>query len=160
MEGIHVVIVEVVYLRSTSLFVQRQTKMTLWQRDRLGWLRGCPCSFTNQVLAQLDFFTYWKDTMSSENDVYLFQKHLDEQVATLRPLALIEVVTVFAREHADFSGVKIQGPFKSGHFIALSLSVGSDALVFVPECDPVLVEVLEGNLGIQERCLPLAETAR
>ena len=37
------------------------------------------CSFTNQVLAQLDLLRYWKGTTAYKNDVYLLPKHLDEK---------------------------------------------------------------------------------
>ena len=37
------------------------------------------CSFTNQVLAQVDLFRYWKGTTAYKNDVYLWPKQLDEK---------------------------------------------------------------------------------
>ena len=37
------------------------------------------CSFTNQVLAQLDLLRYWKGTSACKNDVDLLLKHLDEK---------------------------------------------------------------------------------
>merc|ERR1712194_477110 len=54
----------------------------------LGCATGQPsfvmsCSFTNQVLAQLDLLKNWKETKAYKNDVYLLPKHLDEKVARL-----------------------------------------------------------------------------
>ena len=36
------------------------------------------CSFTNQVLTQLDVLRLWNETTACKNDVYLFPKLLDE----------------------------------------------------------------------------------
>merc|ERR1712190_127819 len=54
----------------------------------LGCATGHPsfvmsCSFTNQVLAQLDLLNNWKETKAYKNDVYLLPKNLDEKVARL-----------------------------------------------------------------------------
>merc|ERR1711862_617081 len=46
------------------------------------------CSFTNQVLAQLDLLKNWKETKAYKNDVYLLPKELDEKVARLHLPAL------------------------------------------------------------------------
>merc|ERR1712157_399389 len=53
----------------------------------LGCATGHPsfvmsCSFTNQVLAQLDLLKNWKETKAYKNDVYLLPKALDEKVAS------------------------------------------------------------------------------
>merc|ERR1711998_493948 len=50
----------------------------------LGCATGHPsfvmsCSFTNQVLAQLDLLKNWKETKAYKNDVYLLPKELDEK---------------------------------------------------------------------------------
>merc|ERR1712130_1081458 len=50
----------------------------------LGCATGHPsfvmsCSFTNQVLAQLDLLKNWKETKAYKNDVYLLPKDLDEK---------------------------------------------------------------------------------
>ena len=63
-------------------------------------------------------------------------KQLDVKVALLPLPTLSEVLPVCAHGHMDYRTVKVQGPFDD------------------------LVEVLEGNLGLQEQCLPLAETAQ
>merc|ERR1711862_180579 len=59
----------------------------------LGCATGHPsfvmsCSFTNQVLAQLDILKNWKETKAYKNDVYLLPKELDEKVARLHLPAL------------------------------------------------------------------------
>merc|ERR1712232_441910 len=52
----------------------------------LGCATGHPsfvmsCSFTNQVLGQLDLLKNWKEDKGYKNDVYLLPKELDEKVA-------------------------------------------------------------------------------
>merc|ERR1712066_358225 len=54
----------------------------------LGCATGHPsfvmsCSFTNQVLAQLDLLKNWQETKAYKNGVYLLPKNLDEKVARL-----------------------------------------------------------------------------
>merc|ERR1711939_1054172 len=83
----------------------------------LGCATGHPsfvmsCSFTNQVLAQLDILKNWKETKAYKNDVYLLPKDLDEKVARLHLPALGANLTVLSKEQADYIGVKIEGPFK------------------------------------------------
>merc|ERR1712194_281100 len=84
----------------------------------LGCATGHPsfvmsCSFTNQVLAQLDLVKNWKQKKAYKNDVYLLPKHLDEKVARLHLPALGAEMTTLSKEQADYIGVKIEGPFKS-----------------------------------------------
>merc|ERR1712054_542900 len=83
----------------------------------LGCATGHPsfvmsCSFTNQVLAQLDLLRNWKETKAYKNDVYQLPKELDEKVARLHLPALGANLTVLTTEQADYIGVKIEGPFK------------------------------------------------
>merc|ERR1712073_298707 len=83
----------------------------------LGCATGHPsfvmsCSFTNQVLAQLDLLKNWKETKAYKNDVYLLPKALDEKVARLHLPALGANLTVLTQEQADYIGVKKDGPFK------------------------------------------------
>merc|ERR1712130_1005420 len=59
----------------------------------LGCATGHPffvmsCSFTNQVLAQLDLLKNWKNKKGYKNEVYLLPKALDEKVAKLHLGAL------------------------------------------------------------------------
>merc|ERR1711998_296146 len=83
----------------------------------LGCATGHPsfvmsCSFTNQVLGQLDILKNWKTTKAYKNDVYLLPKSLDEKVASLHLPALGAELTVLSKEQADYIGVKVTGPFK------------------------------------------------
>merc|ERR1711893_425610 len=83
----------------------------------LGCATGHPsfvmsCSFTNQVLAQLDILKNWKETKAYKNDVYLLPKALDEKVARLHLPALGAELTELTTEQADYIGVKKEGPFK------------------------------------------------
>merc|ERR1712066_1184356 len=81
----------------------------------LGCATGHPsfvmsCSFTNQVLAQIDLLT--AKEKGCKNDVYLLPKALDEKVASLHLPALGAEMTVPSQEQADYIGVKVTGPFK------------------------------------------------
>merc|ERR1711906_94811 len=83
----------------------------------LGCATGHPsfvmsCSFTNQVLGQLDLLKNWKETKGYKNDVYLLPKALDEKVAALHLPALGAEVTKLTKEQADYIGVGENGPFK------------------------------------------------
>merc|ERR1712066_732885 len=70
------------------------------------------CSFTNQVLAQLDLLKNWKETHAYKNDVYLLPKALDEKVANLHLPALGAELTKLTKAQADYIGVGVNGPFK------------------------------------------------
>merc|ERR1711868_43581 len=83
----------------------------------LGCATGHPsfvmsCSFTNQVLAQLDLLKNWKETQAYKNDVYLLPKALDEKVARLHLPALGAELTELSKEQADYIGVALEGPYK------------------------------------------------
>merc|ERR1712185_483623 len=83
----------------------------------LGCATGHPsfvmsCSFTNQVLGQLDLLKNWKENKGYKNDVYLLPKELDEKVANLHLPALGAEMTVLTKEQADYIGVKVEGPYK------------------------------------------------
>ena len=82
----------------------------------LGCATGHPsfvmsASFTNQVLAQLEL---WENTSQYENDVYVLPKHLDEKVARLHLSKIGVELDVLSENQADYIGVKVQGPYKSG----------------------------------------------
>merc|ERR1712028_311683 len=82
----------------------------------LGCATGHPsfvisCSFTNQVLAQLDLLKN-QASKAYKNDVYLLPKDLDEKVALLHLPALGANMTKLSKEQADYIGVKVEGPFK------------------------------------------------
>jgi adenosylhomocysteinase len=83
----------------------------------LGCATGHPsfvmsCSFTNQVLAQLDLLKNWKETKAYKNEVYLLPKALDEKVARLHLPALGAELTVLSKAQADYIGVGVGGPMK------------------------------------------------
>jgi len=83
----------------------------------LGCATGHPsfvmsCSFTNQVLGQLDILKNWKETKAYKNEVYLLPKALDEKVASLHLPALGAEMTKLTKEQADYIGVSATGPFK------------------------------------------------
>jgi len=82
----------------------------------LGCATGHPsfvmsCSFTNQVVAQLDL---WKERSSKkyERKVYVLPKLLDEKVAKLHLDKLGAHLTKLSPEQAKYIGVKIEGPYK------------------------------------------------
>merc|ERR1712182_86089 len=87
----------------------------------LGCATGHPsfvmsCSFTNQVLAQLDLLKNWKETKQYKNDVSLLPKALDEKVASLHLPALGASLTKLTKAQADYIGVGEAGPFKGDHY--------------------------------------------
>jgi adenosylhomocysteinase len=84
----------------------------------LGCATGHPsfvmsCSFTNQVLAQIELFTKGDEY---DNDVYVLPKHLDEKVAALHLPKLGVHLTRLNQRQADYIGVPVEGPFKPDHY--------------------------------------------
>ncbi len=71
------------------------------------------CSFTNQVLAQIELFTRAGDY---DKDVYVLPKHLDEKVAALHLDKLGVKLTKLSKQQADYIGVPVDGPFKPEHY--------------------------------------------
>ena len=71
------------------------------------------CSFTNQVLAQIEL---WTKSGDYENDVYVLPKHLDEKVAALHLDKLGARLTQLSQRQADYIGVPVDGPFKPEHY--------------------------------------------
>jgi len=83
----------------------------------LGCATGHPsfvmsCSFTNQVLAQLDLLKNVKENKGYKNEVYLLPKDLDEKVARLHLPALGAELTELSKDQADYIGVPMVGPYK------------------------------------------------
>jgi adenosylhomocysteinase len=79
----------------------------------LGCATGHPsfvmsCSFTNQVLAQMDL---WND--DKKPGVYVIDKKLDEEVARLHLGQLGAKLTHLNDKQAEYIGVPKEGPFKS-----------------------------------------------
>jgi adenosylhomocysteinase len=82
----------------------------------LGCATGHPsfvmsCSFTNQVLAQMEL---WKN--NNEIGVYRLSKELDEEVARLHLEKLGAKLTTLTKDQADYIGVPVEGPFKPEHY--------------------------------------------
>jgi len=82
----------------------------------LGCATGHPsfvmsCSFTNQVVAQLELWNE-KATKKYENKVYVLPKELDEKVARLHLDKLGVKLTKLTEEQAAYIGVKVEGPYK------------------------------------------------
>ena len=86
----------------------------------LGCATGHPsfvmsCSFTNQVIAQLEL---WNERSSGkyEKKVYVLPKHLDEKVAALHLGKLGAKLTKLSKDQADYISVPIEGPYKPPHY--------------------------------------------
>ncbi len=71
------------------------------------------CSFTNQVLAQMELHLRAEDL---GREVVTLPKRLDEQVARVHCGALGVRLTRLSEEQADYLGVEVGGPFKSEHY--------------------------------------------
>ncbi len=69
------------------------------------------CSFTNQVLAQIDL---WQN--KHEIGVYTLPKYLDEEVARLHLEKLGVQLTILSKKQAAYIGVSIEGPYKPDHY--------------------------------------------
>jgi adenosylhomocysteinase len=82
----------------------------------LGCATGHPsfvmsCSFTNQVVAQLELWNE-RNSKKYEKKVYVLPKHLDEKVARLHLDKLGAKLTVLSDEQAAYIGVNKEGPYK------------------------------------------------
>ncbi|GAB4820176.1 hypothetical protein N2152v2_007222 [Parachlorella kessleri] len=86
----------------------------------LGCATGHPsfvmsCSFTNQVIAQLELWNE-KDSGKYEKKVYVLPKHLDEKVAALHLPKLGAKLTKLTPSQAAYINVSPDGPFKPAHY--------------------------------------------
>jgi len=84
----------------------------------LGCATGHPsfvmsASFTNQVMAQIEFFT---NSDEYENKVYVLPKSLDEKVARLHLQKIGVNLTNLSPEQADYINVPVDGPYKPEHY--------------------------------------------
>ncbi|WP_369159965.1 adenosylhomocysteinase [Candidatus Thiodiazotropha sp. LNASS1] len=70
-------------------------------------------SFSNQVLAQIEFFT---QAENYKNEVYVLPKKLDEEVARLHLEKIGAHLTTLTQEQADYIGVPVEGPYKPDHY--------------------------------------------
>ena len=80
----------------------------------LGCAKGHPsfvmsCSFTNQVIAQMELFTH---NQKYSKDIHLLSKLYDEEVARLHLPALGADLTTLTPEQANYIGVSVSGPYK------------------------------------------------
>jgi len=83
----------------------------------LGCATGHPsfvmsCSFTNQVLAQLELWKEKDTDKYTRGKVYVLPKTLDEKVASLHLPSLGAKLTTLTKEQSDYVGIPIGGPFK------------------------------------------------
>ena len=84
----------------------------------LGCATGHPsfvmsASFTNQVMAQIEFFTKGEEY---ENKVYVLPKVLDEKVARLHLKKIGIHLTELTKEQSDYIDVPVDGPYKADHY--------------------------------------------
>ena len=70
-------------------------------------------SFTNQTLAQIEFFQRAEDYAVG---VYTLPKALDEKVARLHLAKLGVELDVLTRQQAKYLGVPVDGPYKADHY--------------------------------------------
>jgi adenosylhomocysteinase len=84
----------------------------------LGCATGHPsfvmsCSFSNQVLAQIELFT---KTSDYQLGVWVLPKQLDEMVARFHLDALGVRLTKLTPEQSEYLGVPVEGPYKPNHY--------------------------------------------
>eukprot|EP01006_Ploeotia_vitrea_P027477 TRINITY_DN60291_c0_g1_i3.p1 TRINITY_DN60291_c0_g1~~TRINITY_DN60291_c0_g1_i3.p1 ORF type:complete len:454 (+),score=108.16 TRINITY_DN60291_c0_g1_i3:53-1363(+) len=87
----------------------------------LGCATGHPsfvmsCSFTNQVLAQIELYNNRDNEKYKKIDVYILPKSLDEEVASLHLDALGVKLTKLSNDQAEYLSVPVEGPFKPDHY--------------------------------------------
>lgn len=70
------------------------------------------CSFSNQVLAQIELWENRNTDKYKKGEVYVLPKHLDEKVAALHLPALNAELTILEKDQADYIDVPVEGPFK------------------------------------------------
>jgi len=83
----------------------------------LGCATGHPsfvmsCSFTNQVVAQMELWAK-RDTNEYElGKVYVLPRHLDEKVARLHLGKLNAKLTELTKEQSEYTEIPVEGPYK------------------------------------------------
>jgi len=87
----------------------------------LGCATGHPsfvmsCSFTNQVLAQIELYNNRGNDKYKKVDVYILPKSLDEEVASLHLDALGVKLTKLSKDQAEYLSVNVDGPYKPDHY--------------------------------------------
>jgi len=96
-------------------------RITILAKGRLvnlGCATGHPsfvmsASFTNQVMAQIEFFT---NGDKYENKVYILPKTLDEKVARLHLKKIGVDLTELSKEQSDYINVPVEAPYKQEHY--------------------------------------------
>ena len=118
--------------RSGATRVELKPQTDLWTFDdghaviilaegrlvNLGCATGHPsfvmsCSFTNQVLAQMELFNH---TENYPVGVYVLPKQLDEKVARLHLDALGVKLTSLREDQAEYLDVDLEGPYKAENY--------------------------------------------
>merc|ERR1712119_233087 len=84
----------------------------------LGCAMGHPsfvmsCSFSNQVLAQIDL---WTNPGQYKVGVFMLDKKLDEEVAASHLPALAVNLTKLSGDQSEYLGIPVEGPFKPEHY--------------------------------------------
>jgi adenosylhomocysteinase len=84
----------------------------------LGCATGHPsfvmsCSFTNQVLAQMELFNHPE---KYPVDVHVLPKELDEEVAALHLDKLGVKLTQLSKKQSEYLGIPVKGPFKPDYY--------------------------------------------
>jgi len=84
----------------------------------LGCAMGHPsfvmsCSFSNQVLAQIDL---WTNPGKYPVGVHMLPKILDEEVASSHLEALDIKLTKMSKDQSDYLGIPMEGPYKPDHY--------------------------------------------
>jgi adenosylhomocysteinase len=87
----------------------------------LGCATGHPsfvmsCSFTNQVLAQIELWTDRTGEKYKKGHVYVLPKELDEKVAMYHLPALNAELTVLSGNQAKYIDVPTAGPYKKAEY--------------------------------------------
>ena len=111
-------LVDVYKVKDTRQFGYREKNIILLAQGRLvnlGCATGHPsfvmsCSFTNQVLAQIEL---WKYHEKYSDKLYVLPKELDEEVARLHLQHLGVMLTKLTEKQAKYIGVNKQGPYKT-----------------------------------------------
>ena len=96
-----------------SIFILAEGRLV-----NLGCATGHPsfvmsCSFTNQVLAQIDL---WERGKTLAKSVFTLPRKLDEEVARLHLKHLGVTLSQLTEEQAEYIGVKVEGPFKPDYY--------------------------------------------
>ena len=71
------------------------------------------CSFSNQVLAQIDL---WCNPGKYAVGVHMLPKILDEEVAASHLEALDIKLTKMSQDQSDYLGIPMAGPYKPDHY--------------------------------------------